>query len=61
MSCLAYWGVIDYMEVLVLSRDFAGFEFAFGTSSRNGGWERASDHEIMEKNIGFANVVEGWS
>ena len=27
MSCLAYWGVIDYKEVLVLPRDFAGFEF----------------------------------
>ena len=26
MSCLAYWGVLDYMEVVVLSRDFAGFE-----------------------------------
>ena len=29
MSCLAYWGAIDYMEVLVLSLDFAGFEFVF--------------------------------
>ena len=56
MSCLAYWGVIDYVEVWVLTRDFAGFEFVgwyylekwwLGESLRNS-W----------KTLVFTNVVE---
>ena len=57
MACLAYWGVIDYMEVFVLE-NLQDSSLLLGTTSRNGGWERASDHENPD-NIGFTNVFQG--
>ena len=60
MACLAYWGVIDYMEVFVLE-NLQDSSLLPGTTSRNFGWEREPQITKITDNIGFANVFEGWS